>query len=144
MSDAVTRAKALLEKITPGPWGADKRATAFGSVAIYDAHNNDIGFMEMSYESGRNVYTDLPGVENAAFVAAAPTLVADLIAEVERMREALLPFVPYPDKMPTPKPQRHHYDYHDDWLYREDRETWVNEQNARKGLGLPYIETGGE
>lgn len=63
-----------------------------------------------------------------------------LAAENARMRETLLLFVPYPDKPPTPPPQKHHYDIHDDWVYREDRDTWVNEQNARKALGLPHIE----
>ena len=75
MTDAVTRARKLLDKATPGPW-----------CATYDR----TGVMGSPQES---ITTVIPTVvefalseHDAELIAAAPTLLAKLADEVERLR----------------------------------------------------------
>lgn len=68
MSDAATRARELLDKATPGPWVAD------GLEGNLDA------------PSGRVAEVILWGEPDAELIAAAPTLLAELADEVERLQ----------------------------------------------------------
>lgn len=72
MSDVVQRAKAALEGVTEGPW-------RWGIVDDDDEYLID--------PNGYQVPTYIK--ENTVFIAAARSLVPELVAEVERLREGL-------------------------------------------------------
>lgn len=72
MSDPVARAKALLEGVTEGPWVQ----VGFGNVQRVPA--GDFPPVAKAWRTA-----------NGEFIAAARTLVPELVAEVERLRAAL-------------------------------------------------------
>lgn len=78
MSDVVERAKAALEGVTDGPW----EATPYGVEQPYelDLHRFD----QMTLRIARTDESD----NDSRFIAAARTLVPELVSELERVREA--------------------------------------------------------
>lgn len=76
MSDIVARAETTLEGVTPGPWEA---------WAVDDKRPGDSRVMA----GGDGTYLGIMYGRDAEFAAAAPTLVADLLVEVKRLREKL-------------------------------------------------------
>lgn len=65
-----------------------------------------------------------------------------LVAENERMREALLSLIPKPDENPKLPPFKVNYMDQQgvlNWGWKKDLKIWEQEQTARKGLGLPYL-----
>lgn len=72
--DIVTEARRLLDAATPGPWGLDDER-------LHVIKDYPAPFICR--------VLDEPSDANAAFIAAAPRLVTELVAEVERLREAL-------------------------------------------------------
>lgn len=79
MSDLTDRAEQLLAGITPGPWDADKARDGYMSIT---SPNGPVVWATGQPGSGANIFD-----RDAAFIAAAPTLVADLLAEVKRLEE---------------------------------------------------------
>lgn len=77
MSDITDRAERLLAGITPGPWDADKARDGYMSIT---SPNGPVVWATGQPGSGANIFD-----RDAAFIAAAPTLVADLLAEVKRL-----------------------------------------------------------
>lgn len=77
MSDLTDRAEQLLAGITPGPWDADKARDGYMSIT---SPNGPVVWATGQPGSGANIFD-----RDAAFIAAAPTLVADLLAEVKRL-----------------------------------------------------------
>ncbi|AMU78485.1 hypothetical protein SEA_SKINNYPETE_55 [Mycobacterium phage SkinnyPete] len=88
MSDVAERAKALLEGVTDGPWlyipGGSEDALV---VSESEREPNAITVGGVSFHPGLHVAVDLRDGD-AEFIAAARTLVPELVAEVERLREA--------------------------------------------------------
>ena len=72
MTDPVTRARSLLAAATPGPW---------------ELKDDDPRF-EPCVKVGHYVLMDLH-VADAALIAAAPRLLAELVAENDRLREVM-------------------------------------------------------
>ncbi|WP_087075917.1 hypothetical protein [Mycobacterium dioxanotrophicus] len=107
MSDVVERAKAALEGVTPGPWTWD--GDTFSDAAEHKCphgtqwtdhgpdlvRGNEDGSAIEEYSADNDVITsggyDASGLEiktaDAEFIAAARTLVPELVAEVERLRK---------------------------------------------------------
>ncbi|WP_085142984.1 hypothetical protein [Mycolicibacterium conceptionense] len=79
MTDVVERAKAVLAGVTEGPWSAiPGDRYYFGSATnVWTEHGR-----------GRLIAGDLHK-PNAEFIAQARTLVPELVAEVERLREGI-------------------------------------------------------
>ncbi|AGT12189.1 hypothetical protein JABBAWOKKIE_90 [Mycobacterium phage Jabbawokkie] len=84
MSDPVTRAKAALESVGDGPWTIDSED---GEPIIHEAHHYDSADEWYDVDSPNGGWVahceDLPVAE---FIAAARTLIPELVAEVERLR----------------------------------------------------------
>lgn len=70
--------KDRLEKATPGPWKIEETNVGWGLLARNDVEGE---FGLLTYQDG------FDGKEDAEFCAAAPTDIADLVAEVEALRE---------------------------------------------------------
>lgn len=89
MGDILERAKAALEGITEGPWRVHE-ATTSGYAPHYGVASGDRSYPDVAY-----AHSDWEGYGNgsrkadAEFIAAARTLVPELVAEVERLREHL-------------------------------------------------------
>lgn len=73
MSDVVERAKAALSGVTEGPWDAPAQLLGSPCTTVFG-----VGRKHVLYHAGG--YTD------AQFVAAARSLVPELVTEVERLR----------------------------------------------------------
>jgi hypothetical protein len=89
-NDIVERAKAALHETTPGPWVVNREGLACissGSDSVihgyFDGNCGDCGD-EVHDEASVAI-----GIEDAQFIAAARSLVPELVAEVERLRGAL-------------------------------------------------------
>ncbi|QAY05722.1 hypothetical protein SEA_FUSHIGI_74 [Mycobacterium phage Fushigi] len=84
MSDPVARAKAALESVGDGPWAIDSED---GEPIIHEAHHYDSADEWYDVDSPNGGWVahceDLPVAE---FIAAARTLIPELVAEVERLR----------------------------------------------------------
>lgn len=85
--------RARLEAATPGPWNYDPRV---GCVAVYSGEKRNCLATDepfIYYKPGVRVRdgweTDPQHRSDAALIAHAPTDLADLLAEVERLREVL-------------------------------------------------------
>lgn len=104
MSDVVERAKAALEGTTEGPWGTDGELIASELVVErpgVTSYKHSIANMETDYyaeedaDEGETYGDDEPWrpyeqmEADAEFIAAARTLVPELVAEVERLRAAI-------------------------------------------------------
>jgi len=78
--DVCDRARQALEGVTPGPWEIESHTDMM-------TRETDYWLVEIarwrSYRNNVNVGADLPLAE---FIAAAPELIRDLLAEVERLR----------------------------------------------------------
>lgn len=88
MTDIVARAEKLLKAATPGPWRICEVASS-GYQPHYgvssEGHNYpNVVFAQCDWEG----YGNGSRRDDAEFIAASPTLVAELIAEVERLRGA--------------------------------------------------------
>lgn len=117
MSDIVERAKAALEGITEGPWATD--GTLIGCELVKDSpgvtsYKHALAEMdEDSYdeEFGEGTYDGEvwrpyeQRLADAEFIAAARTLVPELVAEVERLR-AGGPWVEHVERMESMKRHR--------------------------------------
>lgn len=77
MSDVVERAKAALEGVTEGPWDAFWGDQCCGGTCVDNGHG-------LPLHSGGDL---LP--RDARFIAAARSLLPELVAEVERLRHEL-------------------------------------------------------
>lgn len=86
--DVVERAKAVLEGTTPGPWEADLDPhgetrgiwpTGPGEQIVIGAYVANDGFDSNCWADGSD--------EDLRFIAQARTLVPELVAEAERLRE---------------------------------------------------------
>lgn len=77
MTDIVARARAALEGATPGPWRVEW-VEADGWWSIFGPPHDGMLCPEVATVDGRG--------ENAEFIAQSPELVAELVAEVERLR----------------------------------------------------------
>lgn len=91
MSDLVERAKAALEGVTEGPW--ETRSDYMELTRV--VHSGEAEFAlflccDCGVEAGAGEGRD------AEFIAAARTLVPELVAEVERLRQQLLLVHLYP------------------------------------------------
>ncbi len=80
MSDIVERAKKLLDGTTPGPWhwtcgNGDDLLTPSGQAILWNDADEPI----------------LGSSHDCALIAAAPTIIAELVAEIERLRAPLAP-----------------------------------------------------
>lgn len=84
MSDLTDHAEQLLEGITPGPWST-----------VHGAWGNIWRFDDDDYPQGPTVVVRQGQMTevNARFIAAAPQLVADLLAEVKRLTPREIPSV---------------------------------------------------
>ena len=84
MTDIVDRAKELLDGITPGPW----RESLLDGVDYEDGSSCYRGGIYDTTAAHIPVFLAAGGIDkrDARFIAAAPQLVADLIAEVERLK----------------------------------------------------------
>ncbi len=78
MTDIIDRAKGAMEGITPGEWEWDDH---FDNLSPLWSCEMAQGYGYLSWNDGIEA--------NARFIAAAPGLVRELIAEVERLRGAL-------------------------------------------------------
>lgn len=78
MNVIVMRAKEAIEHITPGNW-----RVRF-SHGTYRVMAGDVLVVDMPHGKSR-LKADGQGVWNAEFIAAAPSLVRDLIAEIEML-----------------------------------------------------------
>lgn len=86
MSDVVDRAKAALAGVTEGPWKWE-RNTLTGGIGGYDEVITPGPVECMSYCYGGTSVIELENPEHdREFIAAARTLVPELVAEVERLR----------------------------------------------------------
>lgn len=85
MSELVDRAKASLEGVTGGPWETRPGATGDPTTTSASVHSGHRSILVSSdgYHYG---YADKA---DARFIAAARQLVAELIAEVERLEERI-------------------------------------------------------
>ncbi|MFC0314505.1 hypothetical protein ACFQNE_01960 [Gordonia phosphorivorans] len=72
------RARDLLDGITPGPW--------IYSDIIGTDHNVTVAAWDLARCTEAGERTPDEAEANATFIAAAPVLVADLVAEVEKLR----------------------------------------------------------
>lgn len=98
MTDTTERAKELLAGITPGKWSVTYETSEQPpyeryAYAIHGPrdHSVDVPHVSDDYRAMYgNQITEIVGLsdEDAEFIAAAPELVADLVAEVERVRSA--------------------------------------------------------
>ncbi|GAA4756242.1 hypothetical protein [Gordonia alkaliphila] len=82
--DVVERARQHLAAITPGPWYAEPRDhdDVYRLTMVYNVfHNGDTPDRDLVAEVA---------YDNADFIAAAPVLVADLVAEAEKQRAAIM------------------------------------------------------
>lgn len=91
MSDIVARAKAALESVTDGPWVVNREGWACissGSDSVFH------GYFEGSCGDCGDEIHDAASVaisiEDAEFIAAARTLVPELVAEVEKLRAVII------------------------------------------------------
>ena len=100
MSDVVERAKSALDGITPGPWVVDDHedndydlltvgaGTYLESPGHYTStdliYEVDTFSIELDSKDYAQIATD------AKFIAAAPELVRELVAEVEKVRGVLI------------------------------------------------------
>lgn len=71
MSELTERARKLLERITPGPWVRDGRLVTAEAGPVVMV--------------GVRMSNDTPPEADAEFIAASPSLIRDLIEEVERL-----------------------------------------------------------
>jgi hypothetical protein len=79
--DVVIRVKAALEDVTPGPWVIECSKYVSGRYVLSDASRQQI---QVVHATGTvNVGVD------AEFIAASRQLVPELIAEIERLRDAV-------------------------------------------------------
>ncbi|MGB3302669.1 MAG: hypothetical protein WBA98_08265, partial [Gordonia sp. (in: high G+C Gram-positive bacteria)] len=83
-NDVVQRARQALDGITPGPWEIDQdwALVAHGSDSVVHVHMDEC-------PCGERTVADvevLASAEDMTFIAAAPQLVDDLAAEVEKLR----------------------------------------------------------
>ena len=95
MSDPLDLApiRARLEAATPGPW------SEAGSVprAIVAAHNADINLLSLyTFGDGDGPYAVVASQDDAALIAHAPTDIAALLAEVERLQALVVGSVVVP------------------------------------------------
>jgi hypothetical protein len=108
----LTRLKEICEKATPGPWFVAKLPWDDRSTAIYG--NRELSIGPSNDPHGARLITDcdvtMEWIEgepdgsiedrfNAAFIAEARTALPALIAEVERLREALEKIAEQPNRM---------------------------------------------
>jgi hypothetical protein len=83
MTDIVERAKALLDNtFTPTPWQVEDGYASLDGRGVW--HDDSMAGTRYVCYGFRQGHDD--GLGDAEFVAAAPTLVGELIAEVERLR----------------------------------------------------------
>lgn len=87
MSDVVVRAKAALEGVTEGPWVVNQEGwscISSGPDSVFHGYfNGSCGDCGDEIHDAASVAIS---VEDAEFIAAARTLVPELVAEVERLR----------------------------------------------------------
>lgn len=97
MTDPVARAEELLAEITPGPWRTwDKRGQDHGYwlgdrfIVRGQLPPSSFGIVtEAEAPPYRGQFSPW-AFEDAVFIAASPSLVVDLVAEVKRLRETRL------------------------------------------------------
>jgi hypothetical protein len=83
-TDVVARAKAALEGITPGPWEVTGGVVWVDDVICVPDPNDPTGQTPMPERVQEKVCDSSPG--DARFIAAARSLVPELLAEVEKLR----------------------------------------------------------
>lgn len=83
MSDPVARAKALLEGVTEGPWEVDN-----DDPGVWSPECIVIGNYTAADDFNSPMWEDATRADRE-FIAAARSLVPELVAEVERLRAAL-------------------------------------------------------
>lgn len=86
-ADVIVRAKAALEGVTEGPW----RASLLDGIDYEDGSSCIRGGVYPDVHGSAPVFLSSSGIDrrDARFIAAARTLVPELLAEVERLRGAL-------------------------------------------------------
>jgi hypothetical protein len=92
MTDIREQARQALDGITPGPWKwyDDRHHTLEGRGGVPDVYEYDTEVLEIGHHgecgcrSACELEVDIAPVD-AEFIAAAPTLVAGLLAELERV-----------------------------------------------------------
>lgn len=78
----VEQAKATLEGVTEGPWLVHNERGHYGVTSITEAHAyGNVAFAQSDYAG----YGNGSRKADAEFIAAARTLVPELIAEIERL-----------------------------------------------------------
>lgn len=95
--DIVTRARLLLENTTPGPWRWGDPSVNYGALEdehrMYTLERSGSGPAPRIRERGEPfqsilcVEDPVNHAADAAFIAASPTLVRELIAECQRLRD---------------------------------------------------------
>ncbi|WP_065286730.1 hypothetical protein [Mycolicibacter kumamotonensis] len=85
--DVIARATAALEGVTEGPW----RASLLDGIDYEDGSSCIRGGVYPDVHGSAPVFLSSSGIDrrDARFIAAARTLVPELLAEVERLRGAL-------------------------------------------------------
>ena len=86
-ADVIARAKAALEGVTEGPW----RASLLDGIDYEDGSSCIRGGVYPDVHGSAPVFLSSSGIDrrDARFIAAARTLVPELLAEVKRLRGAL-------------------------------------------------------
>lgn len=85
--DVVARAKAALEDVTVGPWEVTGGVVWCGQVIAVPDPSDPTGQTPMPELLQEKICDTAPGAD-AEFIAAARSLVPELVAEVERLRMA--------------------------------------------------------
>jgi hypothetical protein len=90
-SDTAARARALLDAATPGPWTVTDEVGIHWPADVYVTGNGDTLFQTLVPHHGNDRNDEAEGYANAnaGLIAAAPTLITDLLAEVDGLRAAL-------------------------------------------------------
>lgn len=74
--------KELLAKATPGPWVSAEQP--FGGVRVWAQHGTSIGIADVLSRAGVAHPAQASCVANAQLIAAAPTIIAQLVEQVEK------------------------------------------------------------
>lgn len=85
--DVVARAKAVLLAVTDGPWRASKQRESRPGPRMPQPYVYPGNIV--SDTTGQIVFTQTGNTANSEFIAAARSLVPELVAEVEKLRGAL-------------------------------------------------------
>ena len=79
--------RGMLANATPGPWRTSNRRGASPRIWWVETDDNEYDLIAEVFDGKQSLSeTDK---SNADLIAAGPTIIADLLAEVERLREEL-------------------------------------------------------